>query len=238
MNPLERAAARSRWAQVNVAEKGLPLLGLVFLAIALDPKVLPLFAVIVAAMAVAARVPWRIYLGILFGALLFIAIGAIPLVVNVTMQGFVSVPHGWAHAGTVLGRSAVGMAATLLFALTTPMAELLMWAKSVGMPSSLVTLVMLMYRMSSTLIATAQEMWEAQAARLGHSSLRRWIASSGAQAASLFVLSFSRARALQEGLELRAPTLQVVYDRRPLRRYVLAVEVLLLLLVLMIGMVL
>lgn len=205
MNPLERAAARSRWAKVNVGEKSLLFIGLIVLAVGLPPRAaLPLIAVTVLALAIAARVPFRLYLGLVSAPWLFVVVGVIPLMVQITSHGLVYNPAGYQDAVVVLFRSLVATAAMMVFVLTTPMAEILSWASRKGFPETLMYVVVLIYRMISTMIVSSRTMWEAQAMRLGHSNRRRFIRSVADQAASLFVLSLTRARRLGEGLELRA----------------------------------
>ncbi|MFV8380912.1 CbiQ family ECF transporter T component [Corynebacterium hindlerae] len=210
MNALELAAARSRWAHVNVGEKSL-LIVLLFIAISVSGVKLAVIAALTVALAVAAGINWKLYLGLVGAPATFIALGLGPLIFSITAHGIVAIPGGVAHAGDVLARSVVGMGITMLFALTTPMSEILMFARRRHFPESLVHVTGLIYRLVGALVVTAKTMWEAQAARLGHSSMRRWVGSVAGQAASLFVLSFARARALQEGLELRAdPTAMTV----------------------------
>lgn len=171
------------------------LIVLLFIAISVSGIKLAVIAALTVALAVAAGINWKPYLG--------------PLIFSITAHGIVAIPGGMAHAGDVLARSVVGMGITMLFALTTPMSEILMFARRRHLPESLVHVTGLIYRLVGALVVTAKTMWEAQAARLGHSSMRRWVGSVAGQAASLFVLSF--AWALQEGLELRAdPTAMTV----------------------------
>lgn len=220
MNPIERAAALSPWAQVNVGEKALLFMGLLFLAISVPPlPLLPIIAVVAVCLACIARVDWRIVGVIVGGSALFLAVGTIPLIWALTTHGFVHIPGGEWDAARVLSRAIVGMFITVTFALITPMAEIVVWLGRCGVPGELVHVIVLMYRMTASLVATAHSMWEAQAQRLGHSTRRRWIASAAGQTSSLFVISFARARRLQEGLELRAdPSSMRTLDRpRPVR---------------------
>ncbi|AKK02912.1 cobalt ECF transporter T component CbiQ [Corynebacterium epidermidicanis] len=205
MNPLEIAAAASPWARVNVGQKAFLILGLLVLAVALPPlPTLPIVASVVALLAVFARVPWRLFGVLVTAPAAFVALGLGPLIFTLSPTGLQLIDGGPSHALNVLARCAVASAATILFALTTPIAEILGFASRRHVPETLVQLVALMYRLTSTLIVTARNLWHTQAARLGHSNWRRWLRSTADQAATLFVLSFSRARALEQGLELRA----------------------------------
>ncbi|MEJ5928173.1 CbiQ family ECF transporter T component [Corynebacterium sp. H128] len=216
MNALELAASRSRWAHINVGEKSL-LIVLLFLAISVSGVKLAIIGVVTCMLASIAGVNWRLYAGLIAAPATFIAVGLGPLIFAITTSGVVMIPGGLTHAGMVLARSVVGMSITMLFALTTPMSEILMFARRCHAPEALIHVTALTYRLIGTLILTARAMWDAQAARLGHSSVRRWLRSVASQAASLFVLSFTRARALQEGLELRADAaaMSVLSTSRP-----------------------
>ncbi|WBT09496.1 cobalt ECF transporter T component CbiQ [Corynebacterium sp. SCR221107] len=212
MNPLERAAAASPWAHINVGEKLLLFIGLIFAVLLLPAAVgVPLVAAIVLALAARAKVPWRLYATLVAAPAVFIALGIIPLMVRLDTSGLHLVDNGVANALVLMTRSFVATAAMMVLALTTPIAELIAWFGRVGVPETLTYVVVVMYRMISTLIVTSRTMWEAQAMRLGHSSRRRWISSIASQAATLFVLSLERARRLGQGLELRAdPTAMAV----------------------------
>lgn len=220
MNPLEKAAAASRWATINVGEKLVLFLGLIF-AVLLMPAwvgVPAVLAVVITCTAVA-RVPWRLYLALVAAPAAFISLGIIPLMVQLDTSGLHLVTASVVPALVVMARSFVATAAMMVLALTTPMAELIAWLARIGVPETLTYVIVLMYRMISTLIVTARTMWEAQAMRLGHSSRRRQLSSVASQAATLFVVSLERARRLGQGLELRAdPTaMAVLSPARPVR---------------------
>ncbi len=190
---------------MHPGEKAVALFGLLALAISLPPiPALPLITAVILALAWAAGVPWGLYLSRVAAPAAFIALGIGPLIFALTPGGLILIPGGVGEAGRVLGRCIVGMGAMMLFALTTPMASQIELLRTLRTPESIVHVIVLIYRMIGTLMLTARTMWDAQAARLGHSGWRRWINSVGQQAASLFVLSLVRARSLEEGLELRA----------------------------------
>lgn len=80
MNPLEIAASTSPWAQVNVGEKALLILGLLVLAIALPPlPALPIIGVIILVAAARAQVPWKLYGALVAAPATFIILGIFPL---------------------------------------------------------------------------------------------------------------------------------------------------------------
>lgn len=217
MNPLELAAARSHWAHHNVGEKALLFIGSAILAVALPPiPGLPLIAALIAGAVIRAQIPLKLYFGVCAAPMSFVIIGVIPLLLSITTHGIELHLSQWEQALTVASRSCVATAAVMAFALTTPMAEIIAWSLHIGMPTTLVYVVTAMYRMVNTLIGSARTMWEAQAMRLGHSSVKRWIGSVAGQAAGSFVIALDRARRLSEGLELRADrtALLVAHPRR------------------------
>lgn len=205
MNALEAAAATGRWARRNVGEKILLCGGLLLLAVALPPwPAAPLVFAAAVGCAVIARVPGRLYLGLVAAPAAFVVVGIAPLLVSVTADGLAWSPTGPQRAAEVVARSVAGISCTMVFALTTPVAELLAWASRHGVPRTLSHVAELIYRMIGTLAATARGMHLAQAQRLGHRTRRGLLTGVAAQSANLFVLSLARARRLQDGLELRA----------------------------------
>ncbi|MFD5868913.1 energy-coupling factor transporter transmembrane component T family protein [Corynebacterium sp. NPDC060344] len=205
MNALEVAAAGSRWARRNVGDKALLCGGLLVLAISLPPW--PAAALIIAAVsasAVVARVPAGLFLALWAAPAAFVAVGILPLLFSITLDGVVWSPTGPQRAAEVVARATAAIGCTMLFTVTTPLSEVLAWAGRSGIPRTLTYLAELIYRMVGTLAGTAAMMHEAQAQRLGHLTRRGLLTGVAAQSANLFVLSFQRARRLGEGLELRA----------------------------------
>lgn len=205
MNALETAAARNRWARRNVGEKALLCGGLLLLAISLPPwPAAVLIIVAVAVTAVIARVPAGLFLALWSAPAAFVAVGILPLLFTITLDGLVWSPTGPQRAAEVVARATAAIGCTMLFTVTTPLSEVLAWLNRSGIPRTLTFLAELIYRMVGTLAGTAKMMHEAQAQRLGHVTRRGLLTGVAAQSANLFVLSFERARRLGEGLELRA----------------------------------
>ena len=205
MNALETAAARNRWARRNVGEKALLCGGLLLLAISLPPwPSAVLIIVAVAVTAVIARVPAGLFLTLWSAPAAFVAVGILPLLFTITLDGLVWSPTGPQRAAEVVARATAAIGCTMLFTVTTPLSEVLAWLNRSGIPRTLTYLAELIYRMVGTLAGTAKMMHEAQAQRLGHVTRRGLLTGVAAQSANLFVLSFERARRLGEGLELRA----------------------------------
>nr|WP_120491864.1 cobalt ECF transporter T component CbiQ [Corynebacterium lactis] len=219
MNALEVAASRSKWARRNVGEKTLLLGGLLVLAVSLPPiPFAPIIGVLAVAIAVVARVPLKLYAAMVLAPATFVLVGALPLLVALDSSGFSLSPTGPMRMLEVVLRSAAGISCTMAFALTTPLSELLSWLSKRGIPRSVTYLAELIYRMTGVLIDSARAMADAQARRLGHLNRRSMMRDTGGQAAGLFVIAFSRARRMQQGIELRAEpgSMRVLVISRPL----------------------
>lgn len=219
MNALEIAAARSRWARRNVGEKVLLLGGLLILAVALPPiPFAPIIGVLALVIAIIAKVPLKLYAAMVLAPATFVLVGALPLLVALDSSGFSLSPTGPIRMLEVVLRSAAGICCTMAFALTTPLSELLSWLSRHGIPRSVTYLAELIYRMTGVLIDSARAMADAQARRLGHLTRRSMVRDTAGQSASLFVIAFSRARRMQQGIELRAEpgSMRVLVISRPL----------------------
>lgn len=204
MNPLERAAATSAWARVSPVEKAILFFGIALLAITLPAwPGLPLLIVVLLVAVHRARIPLPLYATMVVAPAGFILLGAIPLLIDVHWFSITLDRGNVAAAATLVARSITATAATMAFALSTPMAAVLSLMHSARIPGSIIFVTHSMYRMSGALVDTARLMWDAQARRLGHRSVRGWINAVGLQASSLFVIAFARARRLGEGLDLR-----------------------------------
>ena len=219
MIALDDAAWAAPWRQVRVGEKLALGLGLVLTALAAPAwPAAPLVALAAIGLALGpARIPGRV-LAIGFAApLAFITIGAFSVAIRV---GAPAADAWWrlgalwmdatsATAGAQLfARSAAGTLAVLLLATTTPMVDLLGWARQRGVPGPLVEVAALTYRLVFVLLAVTLSIRAAQLARLvdapgGRAGLvRRWQALGNAMGA-LLVRSWDRAARLTDGLAAR-----------------------------------
>ena len=201
-----------------MGEKILLLGGLLILAVALPPiPFAPVIAVIAWSIAYIARVPRKLYVAMVLAPAAFVLVGAFPLLVALTPDGLAWSPDGPQRMAQVVMRSFAGISCTMVFALTTPISELIAWLDKHGLSRYLTYLAEVIYRMTGVLIHSAHSMTEAQARRLGHSTRRAMIRDVAAQSASLFVIAFTRARKMQEGIELRADpsAMKVLVISRP-----------------------
>lgn len=205
MNPVDIAAQQHQWAHRHVGDK-LVLCGLLLAAVVILPPWPTAALVVLIAWALAWRtgVPRTLYTAMVLGPVGFVLIGILPLLFTMTSHGVVFVAAGPAAAATVVARCLAGVSITMLFALTTPISELIAAAGRARLPEPLLFLVVAMYRMTSVLVMTAVTMAHAQQLRLGHTTAVRMLRSTAGQAANLLVQSFARARAIGQALSIRA----------------------------------
>lgn len=208
MNPLETAAAGCAWAGRPVAEKLLLFGGLLLCAVTLPPRQAGPVVLVAVTLAVAlARVPARVYLGALVGPLVFVALGVVPLAVDVVggLRGGAWVPPGGVdRAVDTAWRATSASAATIGLACTTPLASLLGSARRLGVPGPLCHVADMTYRLLGILLATARALRDSVDLRLGLRSRRGAVAALGGQFATVFVHGMLRARRIEESMSLRA----------------------------------
>ncbi|RCV52040.1 cobalt ECF transporter T component CbiQ [Marinitenerispora sediminis] len=223
MLAIDAAAHSSPWRRVHPAVKGTLFGGL--LACALVLPVWPGAALsALAALAVGfgpARVPPRAFARAAWVPLLFVLTGAVTMLVSVGGPDAVLAwaPDGWRRAAEVAGRAAAALCCQLMFAFSTPLADLLPRLARLGLPTALVETVALTYRMLFVLLDTARRIRTAQAGRLGYQTRAAWVRSLGVLGAAVFVRSFERARRMRRGLECRGyeGELTVLVDTPPVR---------------------
>ncbi|SFL53996.1 cobalt ECF transporter T component CbiQ [Geodermatophilus ruber] len=175
-----------------------------------------------------ARVPARTFGRAVRWPLAFVAVGALTAVVTVDGGGLGWAPDAAARAGSLVGHALAGSAAVLLLATTTPMSDLLPALRRLRVPAAVIEVASVTYRLLFVLLDSLRTIREAQAARMGYSSLRRTYRSSGALAAAVLTRSWDRAGRLQEGLAGRGleTGLRVLPEALPSSRAFLAATVL------------
>jgi cobalt/nickel transport system permease protein len=138
------------------------------------------------------------------GPLVFVVVGAVPLLFSVDGPGSVRPdPHGVGAALGLAGRATAALLCLLLFAATTPIADTLPRLRRLGVPAAVVEVAALVYRLLFLLLDRIAAVREAQAGRLGFRTWRTTHRAVAGQAGAVFVGAFDRARRLEEGLALR-----------------------------------
>ncbi|PID98598.1 MAG: cobalt ECF transporter T component CbiQ [Actinomycetales bacterium] len=148
----------------------------------------------------------------------FILIGVIAVIINfgshkdalVSFFGLEITAQSLDAGALIVGRAFAVTAAVMLLACTTPISELLMGMRRIGIPGVLVDISAATYRMIFLLLDRAGAIRRAQAARLGYTNSRRATSSMGQLLATVFVSSWDRARRLEAGLDGRGGTAELV----------------------------
>ncbi|KXK59823.1 cobalt ABC transporter permease [Micromonospora rosaria] len=226
MLALDAAAYAGPWRYRHPGEKALLAVGLLGCALLLPAWPGGALTGLTAAAVLLgpAGLPPRVLLRAVRAPLLFIGTGCLPMLVAVSGPGSVRwAPEGLATAAATAGRAGAALLCLLLFAATTPLADVLPRLHRLGVPVAVTEVAALIYRMLFLLLDSARAVRQAQAARLGY---RTWAAahrSLAGQAGAVFVRAFDRARRMEEGLALRGYTgsLAVVTEaRRPSAAFV------------------
>ncbi|PVY96912.1 cobalt ECF transporter T component CbiQ [Actinomycetospora cinnamomea] len=204
--PLETLAHTGPWRERHPADKAVLALGLLVCAVALPPW--PGAAVVGTVALVLLAGPAGVGPGravrLLRAPAAFIVVGALPLLVAVGGPTVLRWdPAGLARAGELVGRSLAATLCLLLFAATTPLADVLPRLSRLGVPPAVTEVAALIYRLLFLLLDTARTVREAQAGRLGFATRGAALRSAAGQAGAVFVRAFDRARRLDEGLALR-----------------------------------
>ena len=199
---VDDAAWASAWRRRSPADKLLLCLGLVVCALALPAWPASLLVGLTAVVLALgpARVPARTFGRAVRWPLAFVAVGALTAVVQVSADGVGWAPDAGPRAGSLVGHALAGGAAVLLLATTTPMSDLLPTLRRLRVPAAVVEVASVVYRLLFVLLDSLRTIREAQACRMGYSSVRRSYRSSGVLAAAVLTRSWDRARRLQEGL--------------------------------------
>lgn len=212
---IDDAAWASPWRARQVGEKVALSLSLVLTALVAPPWPTTLLVSLVAIAAIVgcARIPARVLALSLAAPLGFVALSALSVVLGIgnsaTAQwrwGPFSVGRdALVRAAGLVGHSIAGTLALLVLATTTPMVDLLNWARRLRVPDPLIEVASLTYRLLWVLLATTLAIREAQAARLGDNpigrgALRRRLQAAGTATGQVLVRSWTQARRLEDGL--------------------------------------
>lgn len=136
----------------------------------------------------------------------FISLGLPGLLISLDMSPHFSIqwqPAGLHLAATVFLRAMSAFSAVLLFAITTPIANLVHPLKTLHIPQPVIDLVFLMHRMGFLLMESADHIHRSQKARLGYGTWRQSLHSLGLLASALLLKALDRGYRLEMGLESR-----------------------------------
>ena len=210
LNLIDSAAHSNRLSRVSAVEKMTFTAGLLVLALVLPPvpgDLLVILAAVVATLAVA-RVPWGVYAKVMTIPLVFLVIGVVPLLFSLSLGGpwllrIEAAPSGPELALRVGLRAAAGLTSLIFLALSTPLPQILLALRRMGVPAVVVEVAALVYRSIWTFVETVGATRRAQAARLGYRSFGSSYHSLGMLVASFFGRTLQRARAMENGLAAR-----------------------------------
>ncbi len=211
MRAIDHHAWTNRWRRWHPAEKLLPASGLLVLTLILPPlTTAPLvLAGAVLATVRGAGVPLPTLLSVLAAPTAFLVAGIPFLAVSVDFtQGFdLRLSNdGWWLALTTMLRALAAMSCLAFLILTTPLTDWITSLRRVGVPSGVVELILLTYRLIFVFVERALTGHQAQTARLGHSRVDRSVRSLGWLAGNLFQRALAQARRLEIGLLARGYT--------------------------------
>jgi len=201
-------AYTSRWRHRHPAEKAVFAGGLLLLSFFMPLAGLLLILLLVSVVALcAARIPASLYARVMAIPLAFILVGASSLLVTLSFQA------GRLHVGLVTAnlipalvltsRAMAAASCLIFFSLTTPTADWMPLLRKFRVPAVVVDLMMMTYRHLFVFAERLSSLQQAQAARLGNSSLRSRLRSTGLISANLFIRSLDRARRIDLGMEAR-----------------------------------
>ena len=160
-----------------------------------------------------AKIPARFYLKLLAVPLAFVLFSCVAVIflqggaalftfsilgINLEVSG-----EGLNLAFLLLARTLGGMSALFFIALTTPMIEVFSILKSVGLPSFLIELSMLIYRYIFVLLDQAATIHSAQTMRLGGSGMRSSLYSFSMLASVLFLRAWEQGERLMVAMDSR-----------------------------------
>ncbi len=210
---LERLAYASPWRCIAPSAKAL------FCACAMtaawltaSPRAAGSLALVMGVITVAAaRTPWRHYLRVLRAPLGFLALSCLTMLVTVTpddhgLAGWRLAPELVPQVMMTVARAAALCTALLLLVLTTPLGDLLGLMRRLRVPTLLLDLMALAYRMQTVLGEVWSDSITAQRARLGYDGRRQAFRSLAALISNMALQVWARASALQAAADARNDT--------------------------------
>lgn len=209
---IESWAYSNRWRWVHPGAKGLlTLCAFIAAFLATRPWFLLALALGLALLTIwGAGIPARQYLRVIIPPLGFLVIGAATLAISMrSTDSFWPVAIAWEPSQfpqmvRLCGRSLACLTSLLFLALTTPMTDLIALLRRLKMPSILLEIMTLGYRLVFDFLAAAQDITTAQKARLGYATVRAARRSLGSMVAFLAIQVWQRAAALERAALSRA----------------------------------
>ncbi|MDK2821892.1 MAG: cobalt/nickel transport system permease protein [Clostridia bacterium] len=163
-----------------------------------------------------ARIPVRFYLKLFLVPFSFLIAGIAMIALIITTQSLAVTKGitflGWTIgvtpasiqlAGKIFCKSLGAVSCLYFLSLTTPMTEIISVLRKLHVPALLVDLISLNYRFIFVLLSTVDDIYTAQASRLGYVSLRTSYYSLGHLAVNLFIKTYKRSRELFVALTSR-----------------------------------
>ncbi len=145
----------------------------------------------------------------------FIALSVITIIIEFGMPsasahvllnfwGFASITIEGIYRGITVAITAMAAANTMyMLALTTPIIDLCEGLGKMHLPNSIVTLMLMIYRLIFVVSDMAEKMRIAQTARLGYQTFRSSLEPFGVLVSTLFIRSIKRTSKLYNALEAR-----------------------------------
>ncbi|TDQ80464.1 cobalt/nickel transport system permease protein [Dongia mobilis] len=208
---IDIAARGNRWAGRHPAEKMVLYLGGLAIVMAAPRAHLPAAGIGVGIVAVIAslclaRVPTRLYLGLVAVPTGFLLTSVATLAVSLDWSDgwrLALAPDAWATIWPPCVRVLATLACLIGLATTTPVSDLLAFLGRVGVPAFLTDLALMIYRQIWVTAEIVERSIAAQRARLGFGGYRGTLRSLGIVAATLFPRLLARSHRLELGLAAR-----------------------------------
>lgn len=218
MFSIDQYAYSNRLKNVHPGEKITFSLVTLLIALVAPQPLIP--AIIIGLMAGAtimvAGIPTRFYLQLILVPFSFLVAGVAMIALNISHQPQAGLkgmtllgwtlgvtPAGMQLAGKIFLKSLGAVSCLYFLSLTTPIVDILTVLRQLRFPALLVDLISLTYRFIFVLLATVNDIYTAQASRLGYASLRTSYYSLGQLAANLFIKTYRRSQELFTALTAR-----------------------------------
>ncbi len=216
---IDRFAYGNRLRYTDPALKTSVALTVLGLCLVLNTPAVSLFALgWMSLLAIAvARIPARVFAGILLGESTFLALATVGIAVTISTippaetlwRGHIggvwifSTADGLSVAARTVARAIGATAAMNFLALTTPLVDLVELMRRRRVPDALIDITATIYRAIFLLLDNFNRMYTAQQCRLGYVSARRSMYSAALLGGNLFIKTFQQGKRLQLALDAR-----------------------------------